>query len=418
MPNHEHLDILHQGSQAWNKWRRQNPDTRPDLSAADLKGFKPIEPGFDDIDALLGSLSLNLSKVNLSDADLRQAKLSHADLSHSELWRARFDNADLQWADLGGANASIASFKQAYLRNAELIGSSFNGAYLSRADLNNANFWNAYLVGADLSLATLRKANLTEANLRDARLRGTDLTLVHMRGADLSRADLKGANLWGADLSQTILVETNLTGATLSHSNVYGIAAWNVNLSESIQSDIVITRKNEPVITVDDLEVAQFLYLLLNNSKIRNVIDTVTAKAVLILGRFTDERKKVLDALRDELRNRDYLPILFDFEKPPGRDLTEMISTLAHLSRFIIADVTDAKSIPQELQAIVPNLPSVPVRLIIQKDAAEYSMLPHFKRYPWVIEAYQYQDSQQLLASLTEQVIQPAEVKVIELQQR
>jgi hypothetical protein len=161
--------------------------------------------------------------------------------------------------------------------------------------------------------------------------------------------------------------------------------------------------------------------ILLNNSKIRNVIDSVTAKAkaVLILGRFTSERKKVLDALRDELRHRGYLPILFDFEKPSARDLTETISTLARLSRFIIADVTDAKSIPQELQAIVPDLPSVPVpvRLMIQKDAEEYAMLPHFKRYPWVIETYRYHNSKQLLATLSEQVIQAAGEKVIELQQ-
>lgn len=53
--------------------------------------------------------------------------------------------------------------------------------------------------------------------------------------------------------------------------------------------------------------------------KIRNVIDTIASKAVLILGRFTTERKAVLDALRDELRKRDYLSILFDFDKkPPG----------------------------------------------------------------------------------------------------
>jgi hypothetical protein len=42
---------------------------------------------------------------------------------------------------------------------------------------------------------------------------------------------------------------------------------------------------------------------------------SATSKAVLILGRFTDERKAVLDALRDELRKRNYLPILFDFDK-------------------------------------------------------------------------------------------------------
>ena len=79
---------------------------------------------------------------------------------------------------------------------------------------------------------------------------------------------------------------------------------------------MVITREDEPEITVDNIEVAQFIYLLLHNAKIRDVIDTITSKAVLILGRFTEERKAVLDALREELRKRDYLPILFDFEKP------------------------------------------------------------------------------------------------------
>jgi hypothetical protein len=107
---------------------------------------------------------------------------------------------------------------------------------------------------------------------------------------------------------------------------------------------------------VDNLEVAQFIYLLLKNQQIRNVIDTITSKVVLILGRFTPERKAVLDAIRDELRKRDYLPVVFDFEKPSHCDLTETVSTLAHMAKFVIADLTDAKSLPQELASIVPFL--------------------------------------------------------------
>jgi len=87
--------------------------------------------------------------------------------------------------------------------------------------------------------------------------------------------------------------------------------------------------------------VAQFIYLLLNNEKIRSVIDSITSKVVVILGRFTPERKAILDAIRDELRKRDYLPALFDFEKPASKDLTGTISTLANMARFIIADLTD-----------------------------------------------------------------------------
>jgi hypothetical protein len=172
---------------------------------------------------------------------------------------------------------------------------------------------------------------------------------------------------------------------------------------------LVITSQDEPEITVDNIEVAQFIYLLLHNQKIRDVIDTITSKAVLILGRFTGERKVVLDAIREELRKRNYLPILFDFEVPATRDITETISLLAGMASFVVADVTDAKSIPQELAIIVPNLPSVPVQPLLLEGSDEYGMFEHFKRYPWVLRTYRYPSSEQLIADLGEYVISPAE---------
>ncbi len=169
------------------------------------------------------------------------------------------------------------------------------------------------------------------------------------------------------------MVRTELKTTNLSNCRIFGISAWHLDLEETIQSDLVITEEHEPAVTVDNLEVAQFIYLLLYNEKLRDVIDTIGKKAVLIFGRFTDERKAVLEAIREELRRRDYIPILFDFEKPASRDLTETVSTLAHMARFVIADITDAKSIPQELSIIVPNLPSVAVQPLILKDQDEYA---------------------------------------------
>src|ERR1700756_6025840 len=106
----------------------------------------------------------------------------------------------------------------------------------------------------------------------------------------------------------------------------------------------MITDWSEPVITVDNIKVAQFIYLVLNNREIRDVIDTITSKAVLILGRFSGERKPVLDAIRDELRKHDYLPIMFDFQPSANQATIETIKTLAGMSRFVIADITDARS--------------------------------------------------------------------------
>jgi Pentapeptide repeats (8 copies) len=295
------------------------------------------------------------------------------------------------------------------------IDPDLSGANLSRAYLYGASPLMAALsedsrYGVNLSATTLNAADLTEAWLIDANLFGAALFR-----ANLSRAALSEANLSDADLTRSALVETNLTGTTLTACHIYGISAWDLKLEGAKQHNLNVSNFGEPAIMVDNLEVAQFIYLLLNNEKIRQVIDTITSTVVLILGRFTSERKAVLDAIRDSLRQRDYLPVLFDFDKPASRDLTESIVTLAHMARFIIADITDAKSIPQELQAIVPNLPSVPVQPLVLASDHEYAMFEHFKRYPWVLEVYRYEDSREVLASLEAKVISPAETKAREL---
>ena len=128
----------------------------------------------------------------------------------------------------------------------------------------------------------------------------------------------------------------------------------------------MITPRDEPQVTVDDLEVAQFVYLLLHNEKIRKVIDTVGKKGVLLLGRFTEGRIAVLERLREELRQRGYLPIVFNFDKPETKDFTETVRLLAGLSKFVIADITNPKSAPLELQATVPEI-MVPFRPIIEE---------------------------------------------------
>src|SRR5262249_4780427 len=154
---------------------------------------------------------------------------------------------------------------------------------------------------------------------------------------------------------------------------------------------------------------AQFIYLMLNNQKIRNVIDTITSKIVLILGRFTNERKAVLDALRDELRERDYLPVLFDFDKPASRNTDETITLLARMARFVIADISDAKSVLHELRAIVPELPSVPVQPVIIASQEEPGMFDFFRRYPWFLPVHHYETPEQLLGELNDRVIKPSE---------
>jgi uncharacterized protein YjbI with pentapeptide repeats len=405
MADESHRKILEQGVEAWNSWRTWNSSIVPDLSGADL--FRP-----------------NLRKADLSEANLHEAYLHEAGLTEANLHEARLTGADLTDADLTDAvlyEAVLfeARLRRANLRRARLSEANLHEARLTYADLTEANLpganlSGAYLINTNLARANLRGANLFRARLSRANLRGANLPEANLYRCELTKTDLTGADLSNADLRRSSLVEAILERATLEGCRVYGISAWGLKLKGAKQENLNVSREREPAITVDNLEVAQFIYLLLNNERIRHVIDTITSKVVLILGRFTSERKALLEAIRDSLRQHDYLPVLFDFEGPTSRDLIDTVSTLAHMARFIIADITDAKSVPQELQAIVPDL-AVPVQPLLLSTDHEYGMFESFRRYPWVLETFYYDDPDELLASIDAKVISPAETKAKEL---
>lgn len=269
--------------------------------------------------------------------------------------------------------------------------------------------WN--LPGIDLSFADLHRANLWHSNLSGANLEGADLSSVN-----LNFAHLDGANLRGAILRYSRLAEADVADSLFSGSFVYASSIWNLKGRPKEQVGIVITPKSVPEITVDDIELAQFIFLLLSNPKIRQVIDTVTSRVVLILGRFTVERKPLLDAIRVRLRNLGRVPVLFDFDKPLSQTTDETISTLAHMSRFVIADLTDAKSVLQELRSIVPNSPCVLVQPLLLASQEEPGMFDFFRKFPWVLEPVRYTDQAALIAALDETVIAPAEARTLPAQ--
>jgi uncharacterized protein YjbI with pentapeptide repeats len=152
MANEEHLAVLRQGMDAWNKWRKEHPDVVP-----------------------------NLCEVDLSRADLRRAHL-----------------------------------RRAYLRRTNLSGADLSETNLRAADLSETNLREVDLIGADLRGADLRGAQFSEANLRGADFRRANLKRVIFSESDLGGADLSGANLHEANLSRAHLHETVFADVDLS----------------------------------------------------------------------------------------------------------------------------------------------------------------------------------------------------------
>lgn len=351
MANSYHVAVVMQGAAAWNAWRAANPDVKPDLPYA-----------------------------RLQQTDFSGANISKAVIFMSSLHAAKLNGTDLSRADL-------------------------SGAHLSDADLTEANLSSANLSGAFLPAANLMRANLAGANLTGAYLTGANLT-----GANLTGAYLTGANLEGAILVAAQLTGADLQGANLTGSAIFGISAWRIHLDEKTeQKNLIITPSWEPSVTVDNLEIAQFIYLLLHNEKIRDVINTVSRKAVLILGRFGGGGLEVLHAIAGKLREEAYLPIIFDFERPQDRNYTETVKTLAGLARFVIVDLS-GPSVPQELYATVPHykIRFVP---LLEGERRPYAMAVDIGEYPWVLwPPVFFRDTEDLLGKMEQHVIGPAEV--------
>jgi uncharacterized protein YjbI with pentapeptide repeats len=374
MADAEQVAILKQGIKAWNQWRANNHQLQIDLSHADLEGIR--------LDFYKDTLDLH--GANLKAANLYRSSFVGANLASADLTNACLQDADLFGVDLTGAN----------LTHVNAISATFSWANLTETRLCKGRFLYATFVGANLVQADLHQANLFAANL--------------------NKADLSNAIINRANLSNAVLVDAKMSGAVLKNSRIYGVSAWNLSTENLEQSNLIMSRMYSRKIIIDNIKVAQFIHLLINNKEIRDLIDTITSKVVLILGRFTSERKRILDAIRKELPKYGYVPIMFDFEKPTTRGYTETISTLANMARFVIADITDAKVILQELDFIVKNHPSVPVQPILLEGSLQNVIVSDFKKYHSFLEIYEYQ-SHDFRSSLPSKIIAPVEVRIKEL---
>ncbi len=344
------LNVLKEGVRSWNDFRKTVLlDKNPWLEG--IRVGYTITPGDPD--------PRDLEYINFKDACLASSRFCEVSLSHADL------------------------------RNAILESTMFHKSYFINTNCQNAifteaNLYKSLLSSADLTNAKLNLCKLESVDFQNAKLCGADLSRTFLFKTDFTNADLRGADFTGA-----LMLETNFTNANLEGANVYGVSCWDVCLDGANQNDLSIT-SNGKTITVDDIEVAQFIYLLYDNPKIRNIISIMGKKSVLILGRFTKERKIVLDAIRDKLRSFDFVPILFDFEGAKEKDFTETIKILAGLSRFVIVDITNPKSSPLELQATIPDymIPFVP---IIERGEKPFSMFSDLQnKYSWVSDVIDY----------------------------
>jgi uncharacterized protein YjbI with pentapeptide repeats len=398
----------------WNNWRKNNPDVQPDLRHACFDECRLYGINLDN--AILTGASFDgahLLKATFNGARLTNSSFNFvyaygAEFKNAKCNNVAFERADLKETDFTSATLQKTEFRNADLEKARMREVNLKGAQMEYTILKSADLSTSNMEEIDLDNSNLEESNLTEVRMYNADARGVNFSGAVLRGADLRKTEFTGANLSSADLRGADIRDALVQGANVSDV-IYD--------SNTNQRDLRYEIWHPGVgdfydITFGNIEMTHLISLFLQNPKWENIFNVSTSKLVLILGRFADPaRYKVLEGLRQELLTYDYLPVVFDFDEPTGRDTVEVVATLAGLSRFIICDLTQQKSTPLESHVIIPNL-SIPFVPIIQKGEQEFSMFRALKKYEWVLPTVEYSSKKQLFSHLNDAILKPAEKKI------
>jgi hypothetical protein len=128
MADQSHLAKLREGVEAWNSWRKEYPNERPDLRSAKLTNCSLSYVDFSNATISHAFLvGATLSNANLFNAHLYDANLSKANLSNANLYRADLSNANLTGANLRGADLRRATLAETAIAGAIFTGCAVDG---------------------------------------------------------------------------------------------------------------------------------------------------------------------------------------------------------------------------------------------------------------------------------------------------
>jgi hypothetical protein len=147
----EHLNILEQGIEVWNKWRLENPSIEPDLSGADLSNHI----------------------------------FENANFSNTNFHRARMTQWQVIDCDFSGCNLTQISAQGSYWKKVK--------------------FWKAHLTG-DLVLSTMYSADFTGAKIENCGLPDSEWRYIKLNHTKFS------PHLPGISINSWSIIQSDLSG--------------------------------------------------------------------------------------------------------------------------------------------------------------------------------------------------------------
>lgn len=285
---------------------------------------------------------------------------------------------------------------------------NFSGLYLS-----NATIYNAFAEGLNLQNSKIIDCIFEEGDFSRANFSNTEFVNTRFNKTILTDAYFDGASFINCNLNRINITNANFCLKEIKETVVYGVSAWDLKTCDEMkQSKLIIERtyglysdiiaEGRIPLMADNIELAQFIYYLSNHKKMRDVLNILNAKGILLLGQFKDGGLDRLYKLHDWLKEKNYMPMIFDFDRPVSMDYTETVITMAGLSKIIIADLSGG-SVPQELHATLTNFQKP---IIAYSNTGAYSMFKDLKRKnPYAFD-FEYADDSDLFDKMETYLIE------------
>lgn len=206
--NSEHFALLQKGPQAWNDWKKRNPqEIRQNVDAINGSEYGGILGDF-------------------RDAKFENVNLSTADFSGSDLAGASFRDVRLS-----GVTWNFANFRNCYFFNCQIdqgtfTGAIFDGSRFYDVQLGPAtllfnedkkklrevgvSFRNVEFQGSEISSFPLKKSILHKASFSDCLFQGIRVTAADLSGAKILRSQIKDSKFADSNFSNSVFDEVFL----------------------------------------------------------------------------------------------------------------------------------------------------------------------------------------------------------------
>ncbi|MBW1298118.1 pentapeptide repeat-containing protein [Aquimarina litoralis] len=347
-----------------NSINRRNFDEWNNITKIDIElNFYGNKIPLDKVNAIISSIRLNQLKIV-------NAAFENVDTSKVDFYATKFINCIFKdcWFE-------ETSFESTTFENCKLIGGGFSELDFKSVDRNN--------------ILTFKTCNFNKSTF------------------------CKSTKIESVDFEGSSFVKTTFSACNLSNSKFYGTNVWDITIDNTTKQNNLIIHDTRGLLTnriiVCDIEVAHIINLLCSNDKFSNLTSESQSKFILILGRF-GVNKENLEKLKDKIiQDTNYSPIVFDWNNDKSNlDFIETIVFLSGFAKFIVADISNPKSVPAELQAILSNI-MLPVFPIMHESDSEYAVFTSIKKYQWVYNLIVYDNFEKIIDKFEKAILYPAE---------